>query len=153
MATETTDEELIEKVPVKLAKDELEVIAHDLAKARLAHSVLKEEKHEKDKAYNEKLNVLDDQIQTLAESYTQHVRFDDVAVFYKFDDKKDLVLIHRKDNSKFLRSRPMDEDELAAKESRAQGTLFDGDEAVEHNGQSLKKTKANKRKSKSNGKK
>ncbi len=144
-----TDAILTERLDVPLDAKEVAALGLELAEARLEHSVLKDEKHAKDKSYNEKLNVLDDKIQELAQAVKDHVKFETVEVIYKFDEKNFEVKIHNKQNGKHIRTRAMDEAEKAGVESRRQLSIFDAQkngpaEKVNHNGQSLTKSRANK---------
>lgn len=145
---------LTERIEIPLDAKEVAALGLELAEARLEHSTLKEEKHQKDKSYNEKLNVLDDKIQELAQAVKDHVKFETIAVTHKFDEKNQEVKIYRDDNGKHIRTRPMNEKEISEINDRKQLSIFDAapkGEKVTHNGQSLTKTKANKRKSKKSG--
>lgn len=149
---------IIERIGTKLTAAEEKNLLAELSAARLAHTELKEEKHEKDKSYNERLNVLDDKVQLLAESARDRMRYENVEVRLEPNDEKFTMKVFRKDNDEVVHERPMDEDEKEDARKRIAHLRknpklpFDNvkvgprdatpaPDEIEHNGQNLKKIK------------
>lgn len=150
------------RISTKLSVKEREDIADALSSARLKHTELSNEKHEYDKGMNEKLNVLDDEIQQLAESHRDKKRYTEVAVRFEPVDKSREMKVFRIDNNEFLHTRPMDEDERLEAEARERQPALPFDKTgdgssngkkkaprhIKHNGQKLTLVKGGKGKGK-----
>jgi hypothetical protein len=109
---------LTHRIGEKLTAAEREKLLVQLFEARLEHTRLKEEKRDADRSYNERLNVLDDKVQLLAESARDNKNYRDVDVRHEVDDEKYEITIYRLDDGRKVETRPMDEDEREEAQKR-----------------------------------
>lgn len=108
----------IHRMPIKIADKEVAKLGRELADKRLEHSKLKEDKAEDLREFNAKLKALDAEIETLAHSVQEKVRFEDVEVTLVPDDKRLMMEIFRKSNDERIDVRQMTDDEKEAARKR-----------------------------------
>lgn len=115
-----------ERIPIKLGDKDVAKMGRELADKRLEHSKMKDDKSDELKEYNAKLKTLDAEIETLAHSVQEHVRYEDVEVELVPDDGRFMMSIIRKDDQKLIRARDMTDDEKEESLARRKNPTLPG---------------------------